>query len=370
MTFPGGPLDVVVAPDSFKGTAGAPDIAAAIADGWRRVRPADRLTLLPQADGGEGTLAALAASTAGARWHAVDHVCGPDGRPVRACWLELPGGIGVAELAESSGLPLMRELDPVGATSRGLGQVLNAALDAGVSRLLVGLGGSASTDAGAGMLTELGFRFYDAQDRLLDCTDGARNLTRVTRVDLSAARPLPPGGVEVLTDTLAPLTGPAGAAHVFGGQKGADPRTRVMLDGALAHVAAVVGPACGCAAAEPGAGAAGGTGFALRAWGAVLVPGARRINELSGLTVAVPRADVVITGEGRFDATSGTGKLVGTVLELCRAHAVRTVVIAGELAAPVPDLGISLTDVAGSPEAARAEPLRYARAAAAAVAAG
>lgn len=369
MTLLDRPLHVVIAPDSFKGTAAAPDVAEAIADGWRQVRPADRLTLLPQADGGEGTLAALAASTGGARWHVVEPVCGPDSRPVRARWLELPGGVGVAELAESSGLPLMPALDPAGATSRGLGQVINAALEAGVTGLVIGLGGSASTDAGAGVLAELGFRFYDEQDRILDL-DGARELTRVARVDVAGARALPPGGVEVLTDTFVPLTGPNGAAHTFGGQKGADPQLRAVLDDALAHFADVVGSACEVAATEPGTGAAGGVGFALRAWGGTLVPGAGRINELSGLTAAVPRADLVITGEGRFDATSGTGKLVGTVLELCRDHGVRTLVIAGQLAAPPPDLGISLTELAGSPERAQTEPLRYARAAAARIAAG
>ncbi|GAA3952409.1 glycerate kinase [Gordonia caeni] len=362
-------LRVIVAPDSFKGTADAGAVAGALAEGWRHVRPVDRVTLLPQADGGEGTLDALAVATEGARWHTVADVCGPDHRPVSARWLELPGGIGVAELAESSGLPMMTDLDPAGATSRGLGEVIAAALDHGVQGLVIGLGGSASTDAGAGVLAALGFEFFDGRGDPVDPRT-AGDLARITDVASERARSLPPGGVEVLTDTLAPLTGPTGAAHTFGAQKGADAVMRAELDELVSGFAAVVGPARGIAADEPGAGAAGGVGFALRAWGGALVPGAQRINELSRLTAAVRDADLVITGEGRFDATSETGKLVGTVLELCRAHAVRTVVIAGQLAAPVPDLGISLSEVAGSAEAARLRPLRYARAAAAQIAAG
>ena len=292
-------LTVIVAPDSFKGTADAGAVAEAVAQGWRHVRPGDRVLLLPQADGGEGTLAALAAATEGARWHTVAGVCGPDHRPVDARWLQLPGGLGVTELAESSGLPMMAALDPVGATSRGLGEVIAAALDHGVTRLVVGLGGSASTDAGAGVLAALGFEFFDDRGAPVEPRT-AGDLARITRIGAGGARPLPPGGVEVLTDTLAPLTGPSGAAHTFGAQKGADAAVRDRLDHLVGGFAAIVGPARGVETDEPGTGAAGGVGFALRAWGATLVPGAPRINELSGLTAAVPDADLVITGEGRL----------------------------------------------------------------------
>ncbi|GAA4387315.1 glycerate kinase [Tsukamurella soli] len=364
----GRPLHVVVAPDSFKGSADAADIARAMAAGWRDARPADHVTVLPQADGGEGTMAALAASTGGARWHAVSDVCGPDHRPVTARWLELPGSLGVVELAESSGLPLMASLDPRRATSRGLGQVIRAAVGHGAQRLVVGLGGSASTDGGVGMLRELGLVLLDDGGRPVTIDD-VTGLAAVARVDVGALLAAPPGGVEVLTDTLAPLYGPDGAAHTFGAQKGADAETRDALDRALRRIADAIGPPLGADASEPGTGAAGGVGFGLRAWGARLVPGADRINHLTGLTDAIPTADVVVTGEGRFDSTSATGKLVGTIVRRCTAHGVRTLVVAGDLAVAPPDLGVSLVAVAGSVEAALAEPLTHARSAVRAAAA-
>ncbi|HEY9497934.1 MAG TPA: glycerate kinase, partial [Terrimesophilobacter sp.] len=150
------PLSVIIAPDSFKGSATARDAAAAIGRGWAEVRPHDRLTLLPQADGGEGTLDAVAAAIPGAVLHEVGPVVGPDGRPTTGAWLELPGRVAVVELAQCSGLPLMKALDPLGATTRGLGQVIHHALDAGMTSLVIGLGGSASTDGGAGALAALG----------------------------------------------------------------------------------------------------------------------------------------------------------------------------------------------------------------------
>ena len=149
---------VVIAPDSFKGSATSTEVARALADGWRAVHAGDEVVELPLADGGEGTLEALAAARTDARWSQAP-VSGPDSRPVTARWLHLSDGTAVAELAQSSGLPLMGHPDPLGAHTFGLGEVLAAALDAGAQRIIVGLGGSASTDGGAGCLTALGARF-------------------------------------------------------------------------------------------------------------------------------------------------------------------------------------------------------------------
>ena len=312
---------VVIAPDSFKGTLGAADVAAAIAEGWRSVRPEDELVVLPQADGGEGTLEALQAAMHTAVRHDVRGVTGPDGRPVDAHWLALPDGSAAVELALSSGLPLMAQLDAMGATTRGLGEVIAAALDAGASRLLIGLGGSASTDGGRGALEALGWPH--------------------------SLRAAPRDGVILLSDVTAPLLGPQGAAVVFGPQKGATPEQVALLEARLTAFAAQLGGD----PTAPGAGAAGGTGFGLMAaWGATATSGADFIAELTGLRAQQP--DVLVTGEGRFDSQSLGGKVVGQ--QLARATG-RTVVIAGALDATPPDLGFSLTELAGSAAAAMAQ---------------
>lgn len=316
---------VVIAPDSFKGTLGAAEVAAAIATGWASIRPDDRLVVLPQADGGEGTLAALEAALPASQRRVVRGVTGPGGRPVDASWLSLADGTAAIELALSCGLPLMATLDAMGATTRGLGEVIAAALDAGATRLLIGLGGSASTDGGLGALEALGWPH--------------------------ALRAAPPGGVTLLTDVTAPLLGPLGAAAVFGPQKGATPEQVEELEARLAALAAQLG-------GDPdasGAGAAGGTGYGLMAaWGATATSGADYIAELTG--VRSQRPDVLITGEGRFDTQSLLGKVVGQQLAGARS---RTVVIAGELGAAPPDLGYSLTDLAGSTEAAMTDTARW-----------
>ena len=211
-------MRVVVAPDSFKGTIGAADAAAALAAGWRAARPGDEVTCLPLADGGEGTVAVLAAASAGARWHEA-RVSGPGAGPVTARWLELPGQLHVIELASAAGLPQLAVPDPLGAHTAGVGELLGRALDAGARRIVLGLGGSASTDGGTGALAALGARFLDAGQRELPRGGGA--LARLASADLSGLRPPPPDGVACLTDVRAPLLGPNGAAVVFGPQKGA-----------------------------------------------------------------------------------------------------------------------------------------------------
>jgi glycerate kinase len=329
-------MKVVIAPDSFKGGISARDAAAAIADGWRSVRPDDELVVLPQADGGEGTLDAVASSIPGAIRVAAEPVTGPDGRSVAAEYVRLPDGTAVVELAQSSGLALMAAPDPIGATTRGLGEMIAAALDAGAARLVVGLGGSASTDGGAGALDALG------------------------------ERAAPPGGVHLLTDVTAPLLGPRGAATVFGPQKGATPADIELLEERMRAWAAAhpqVDPA------TPGAGAAGGTAFGLLTlWHATVELGAARIADLTGLTAALRTADVLITGEGALDATSFSGKVVGHGLRAARAAAVsRVIAIAGRVSVDPDTLAraelasISLSVIAGSTGAALSDPARWLR---------
>ena len=330
-------MRVVFAPDSFKGSATASDLAAALAAGWAEVRPADEVVLLPQADGGEGTVDAIAHANPDAVRHTVEGVTGPDSEPHPASWLLLPDGTAVIELAEASGLPLMTELDPLGATTRGVGELIASAVDAGAERLVIGLGGSASTDGGAGALQALGAQLLDEQGVELPAGGGA--LRRLARVDLTDLRRPPAGGVRILTDTRAVLTGPEGAAHVFGPQKGADEHDRIVLDEALQHFADVLRTQLPSAdPSAPGAGA-----------------------DITGLRDEFATADVIVTGEGRFDETSLTGKLVGSVLSHCSETGTRTIVVAGQLAESPPDIGVSLTEVAGSTDAALAQPLHWAR---------
>ncbi|MEO5921998.1 MAG: glycerate kinase [Pseudolysinimonas sp.] len=364
------PLRVVIAPDSFKGSLNAPDVALAIADGWRSVRADDDLVLLPQADGGEGTLAAVASAVPGAVLRSAGDVTGPDGRPVGGMWLELPDGTAVVELAQASGLPRMAALDPLGATTRGLGEVIGAALDAGATALVIGLGGSASTDGGAGALSALGLGLLDDDGRPV--RDGGGELARVTVVERSGMRDAPAGGVRLLSDVTAPLLGPEGAAAVFGPQKGAGEEDIRTLDTALASFAMLLGDG----AATPGAGAAGGAGYGfLAAWGARIEAGSQAIATLTGLDRQAASADVVITGEGRFDATSVTGKVVGNALALIDTGDGRPMVIAGRLGAePVTPDGRAvwaraLSDLAGSADAAMADPQRWLRVAGAEAAA-
>ena len=317
------PARIVIAPDSFKGSLDADDVASAIAEGWRSVRPGDSVIEIPQADGGEGTLAAIERAVPGSRRRAAGWVTGPHGEPVAGEWLELPDGTAVVELALSSGLALMDRLDPIGATTRGLGEVIAAALDSGCTALVIALGGSASTDAG------------------------------LPAVEAIGARTPPVGGAVLLTDVTAPLLGPTGAAAVFGPQKGANPAQITMLEQRLTTIAAQLGGDPDA----PGAGAAGGTGYGLATWGARIVPGAAEVARQSGLVDAAADADLIVTGEGRFDGQSLTGKVVGGVLELGRP----TALIAGSVEAPFAGWSQSLVAIAGSVDAAMAEPERWLR---------
>ncbi|KJL37204.1 MAG: glycerate kinase [Microbacterium sp.] len=359
------PLTVVVAPDSFKETLSAPAVADAFIAGWRSARPGDHLISRPMADGGEGTLDAIARAVPGSVREPVA-VTGPDGARVESAWLRLPPtpdaphGIAVVELAATSGLELLgsRRL-PWDAQSVGFGEAIAAALDAGVSRLLLAVGGSASTDGGIGMLTALGARFTDAAGSPI--ARGARGLLDLAHVDLSGLRPLPTCGAVVLSDVSNPLLGERGAASVFGPQKGLDGEAIARVDAALARLGGLL-PGDPDAA---GAGAAGGVGFALRAWGATAASGAGQVARTIGLPADLDRADVVVTGEGSFDGQTAAGKAPAIVAGMAADRGVSALLVAGRLAADPTTAGFrvaySLTDLAGSGEAARAEAALWVR---------
>ena len=359
---------VAVAPDSFKGSASAAAIAGALADGWRSVRPGDRVVLAPMADGGEGTLDAFAVAVPGAVRHPV-RVEGPDGRAVDASWLELPDGAAVVELAETSGIGLLDALAPFDAHTIGFGQAIAAALDSGATRLLLAIGGSASTDGGAGALTALGARLLDAAGRPVP--PGNRGLAAIARVDLSGLRALPPGGAHILSDVTSPLLGQTGAAAVFGPQKGASASDVASLEEGLARFASAA-TAAGSAvdSGAPGAGAAGGTGFGLLVWGATLSAGSTAVGEAIGLPATIATADAVVTGEGRYDSQSAAGKVPEYVAGLAVAADVPVYLAAGSIAAEPASFAASAepATLAGGTAAAIADPLRWARAAGAALA--
>lgn len=357
-------MTVVVALDSLKGSLSAARATEAFAAGWRQIDPAAEIVLRPMADGGEGTLDAFAAAVPGATRRPVE-VRGPRGTTVTAAWLELPDGTAVVELASTSGIELLGDDRlPWDADTTGFGQAIAAALDAGARRLVLGIGSSASTDGGLGMLRALGARFVDADGR--DVPAGARGLATVSAVDVSRLRALPTGGAMVLSDVSNPLNGPAGAAAVFGPQKGLLPRDVPIVDGALERYGARVARALPQAdPLLPGAGAAGGTGFALAAWGAHLVPGAGEVAGLIGLRDAVAAASVVVTGEGAFDGQSAAGKVPAFVRGIAAAAQVPAALVAGRID-PDADTSafawtVSLTDLAGSPEASIADPARWLR---------
>ena len=357
---------VVVAPDSFKGTATAAEAADALARGWRSVAPSDVIVEKPMADGGEGTLDAFAAAVPGAERVPVT-VQGPDDRPVDAAWLRLPDGTAVVELALTSGITLLDPLRPLDAHTLGFGQAIAAALDAGARRLLLAIGGSSSTDGGAGALAALGAVFLDAQRRPVRL--GNRGVGALARADLSGLRPLPADGALILSDVTNPLLGPFGAAAIFGPQKGATAELVEAMDLNLARlVRAVPGGADLCE--EAGAGAAGGTGFGLLAWGATMAGGSGAVADAIGLSEALRGASVVVTGEGRFDGQSAAGKVPSEVAARAAAWGVPVALVAGAIDADASGFAASasLTDLAGSGEAAMAEPLRWLEAAGAALA--
>jgi glycerate kinase len=322
---------ILLCPDSFKGSLTAVDAARAMARGVRRARPGARTTLVPLADGGEGTLTALA--LAGGRWQRT-RVTGPLGTPVTARWLRLPGRVAVIEMAEAAGLLLVprHRRDPLRATTRGVGEVMAAALRAGARRLVVTLGGSATVDGGAGMAAALGARLLDTAGRPIP--PGGGGLAALRSIDARALRRRL-RGVTILgvTDVTSPLLGARGAARVFGPQKGASATEVAVLERGLAHFARLCRRDLGRdIARSPGAGAAGGLGAGLLAFcGARLGSGADYLFARLGFDRALARANLVLTGEGNLDAQTAAGKLVARVARRARRHGVPVVAFAGRV---------------------------------------
>jgi glycerate kinase len=326
-------MRIVVAPDKFKGSLPAAEVARALAAGLRSGDPTLDVVELPVADGGDGTLAAALA----AGFERVPALAeGPVGEPVESAFGWRAGSVGgagvaVVELADVVGLERMRELAPLTASTFGLGQVITAALDRGAATIILGVGGSASTDGGAGMMQALGVRLLDAAGAGLG--RGGAALADLASIDLSGLDPRLAGvAVLVASDVDNPLLGESGAAAVFGPQKGASPAQVLQLDRALARWASLTAAVTGRdEAGSPGAGAAGGTGFAALAYlHAELKPGIELVLELVGLDAALARADLLITGEGSLDAQSLRGKAPVGVARAAGRVGVPVVAVAGQ----------------------------------------
>ncbi|WP_339486143.1 glycerate kinase [Pseudomonas sp. EL_65y_Pfl2_R95] len=325
-------MKVVIAPDSFKESLTAAEVAQAIALGWAAVYPEAEMSLKPMADGGEGTVDAVLAAAGGERREL--QVQGPLGDAVTAHWGLLSDNTAVIEMAAASGLHWVprEQRDATITSSFGTGELIRAALDAGAGRIILGLGGSATNDCGAGLMQALGVRFLDKDDREL--APGGAALINLAQVDLSNldSRVLNVQ-FDIAADVDNPLVGPRGASAVFGPQKGATPEQVQALDAALQRMSRVVTSTLGEDFSEiPGVGAAGGLGFAAKAFlKAGFRPGVDLVAELSGLRAALQDADLVITGEGKLDAQTLHGKTPIGVARLAKAAGVPVVVLAGSL---------------------------------------
>lgn len=326
-------MHFLVAPDSFKGSLTAAEAARAMARGLRTVFPDAEILELPVADGGEGTVDALLAATGGTS--RCTRVHGPLGDPVEAVWGVLGDGrTAVIEVAAASGLGLVPEMqrDPWRASTFGTGELVRAALDAGLRKIILGLGGSATNDGGAGFARALGVRFLDAEGR--DLPEGGAALVQLARVD--------PAGLDVrleetellvASDVDSPLCGPRGATAVFGPQKGVAPEALQALDAALGHLARIAARDTGREVADvPGAGAAGGLGAGLL-WftRARIRPGVELLLEASAFEARLQEVDLVFTGEGRTDAQTALGKAPAGVAAAARRQGVPVVCLSGSL---------------------------------------
>jgi len=326
-------MKIVIAPDSFKDSLSAADVASAIARGLRQALPDAQLVERPMADGGEGTMQAIMAACQGELRSLT--VEGPLGQPTEAHWGWLASErTAIIEMAEASGLQLLerQQRDACASSTYGTGQLIAAALEAGARRVILAIGGSATNDAGTGMLCALGLRMTDAQGA--DLPRGGLALANLSALDISGLDPrLAEVQFEVAADVDNPLCGPHGASHIFGPQKGATPEQVVALDKALNHFADHCAPLLGHDHRNlPGCGAAGGMGFAAKAFlDASFRPGVEVVAQLVGLAQAVEGADLVITGEGRFDAQTLRGKTPFGVARIARDAGVPVVVLAGTL---------------------------------------
>lgn len=326
------PLRVVVAPDSYKESLSAAEVAAAMAQGIAQAAPHAQVCCVPMADGGEGSLDAVLAATGGERRHAT--VRDANGQACDAAWGWLGDATAFIEMAEAAGLERIPQSQrrPLQAGTYGVGQLVLQALDAGARRIVLGLGGSATTDGGAGLFQALGARLFDAEGGELPSGGGA--LHRLAGIDTRGldAR-LAQVRFEIAVDVDNPLCGERGAAAIFGPQKGASPDDVQFLDKALAHFAAICHEKSGRdEAGTPGTGAAGGLGFVIKSFfQAEFRPGVELIAGLVKLDEALQGAQLVFTGEGRMDRQTLLGKTPAGVARHGRAHGAAVVALAGSL---------------------------------------
>ena len=330
-------MKIVIAPDSFKESLSALEVAEEIETGFREVLPDAEYFKLPMADGGEGTVAAMVASTGGSLLE-VD-VTGPLSESVKACYgLSGDGKTAIIEMAAASGLCLVAAnlRDPMKTTTYGTGELIKAALDVGARHLIIGIGGSATNDGGAGMLQALGVKLLDHDG--LDIGVGGVNLALLNRIDMSCIDPrLKTCKIEAACDVNNPLTGPKGASHIFSPQKGASEEMVERLETNLSLYANLISRDLRVQVdSVPGAGAAGGMGAALLAFlGAKLRPGIEIVVEAVGLDAMVKDADLVITGEGRIDNQSIRGKTPIGVSAVAKRYGKPVIGIAGSLSSDV-----------------------------------
>ncbi len=324
-------MRVVTAIDSFKGSLSSRQAGEAARKGVLRVFPDAAVTVCPIADGGEGTAAVLTEAVGGVRRTVT--VTGPLGAPVRATYgVSADGKTAYMDMASAAGITLIGadERDPLHATTYGVGEMIVDALECGCRRIVMGIGGSATNDGGAGMLQALGFALSDADGHPI--ARGAVGLSSLTQITADGAHPLLQAcGFSVACDVTNPLCGENGCSAVFGPQKGATPETVAQMDAWLARYAQVVKDAIPDAdETAAGAGAAGGIGFALKTFlGATMQSGIALVAQETGLADAVAAADLVITGEGRLDAQTAMGKAPVGIARLAKAHGKPVIAFAG-----------------------------------------
>ena len=362
-------MRILIAPDKFKGSLTAAEAAAAIAEGALRVYPDAVATQFPIADGGEGTLEAAVAAGYEERLNAV---VGPILAPLGAAWAIHKAADGkvtaVIETAQASGLADMEPTpeNALRAHSYGCGQLIAAALDAGATEIVLGLGGSAMTDGGSGALRALGLKPLDRAGNMVPL--GGGSLADVVALDTSALDPrLTTTTFRIAVDVRNPLYGPSGAAHVFGPQKGADQDSVERLDAGLRNWASVLREATGRDVNVPGAGAAGGFPASFLAFtNASLEGGFALVAGLTGLAAQLDQADLVITGEGSMDSQSLTGKAPIALADAARERGIPVIVVAGRILVTFEDLAAhgvvaaaQLLDVAAGPDDAVANAAKY-----------